>query len=171
MTIAFTLNGAAVTAEADPSARLLHILRDGFRLTGCKCGCLAGRCGVCTVIFNGTASPACLVPAFRLHGGSVLTVEGFAHTPAYADIAEGFRLHHADMCAYCAPAKALLAETLLSRKELPISAEIRAAFAGIRCRCSAGADMAEAVLAAAGVRRRRLGGLAGHGGGLNGKAH
>ena len=78
MTIGFILNGEDVTAKADSAVRLIDILRRNFGMTGAKCGCLAGRCGACAVIFNGAIAKSCLIPAFRVHGSEIITIEGFS---------------------------------------------------------------------------------------------
>jgi carbon-monoxide dehydrogenase small subunit len=158
MTIAFILNGEDVAARVEPNRRLIDILRRDFRLNGGKAGCFGGRCGACAVIFNGAVSSACLIPAFRVHGSEVVTIEGFSLTEEYNDIMHGFNLHDVENCGYCGASKILLTETLLAEKELPPHDEILAAFDGIRCRCTLGENLADAVVAAALVRqRRRLG--------------
>jgi len=48
-TIAFELNGKAVTVEVDPDRVLLWVLRTELGLTGTKYGCGEGHCGACTV--------------------------------------------------------------------------------------------------------------------------
>ena len=156
MTIAFILNGEDVTVEADPNRRLIDILRGNFKLYGAKCGCLNGSCGACAVIFNGAVSSACLIPAFRMRGSEVITIEGFSLTDNYNDIARAFSQSDVENCGFCGAAKILLTETLLTEKELPTRAEILSAFDDIKCRCTLGENLADAVIAAAGFRQRRL---------------
>jgi len=50
--ITFVLNDKKVESKAKGNERLLDILRDEFRLTGVKCGCKEGECGVCSVILD-----------------------------------------------------------------------------------------------------------------------
>ena len=64
-TVAFSLNGRAVTVHADPARRLADVLRDDLRLTGTKIGCDAGDCGACTVLLDGRQVCACLIPFAR----------------------------------------------------------------------------------------------------------
>jgi carbon-monoxide dehydrogenase small subunit len=155
MTIAFILNGEDVTVEAEPNRRLIDILRGNFMLYGAKCGCLGGSCGACAVIFNGSLSSACLIPAFRIRGSELITIEGFSQTDNYNDIVRAFNLKDVENCGFCGTAKVLLTETLLAEKELPPRAEILSAFDNIRCRCTLGENMADAVIEAAAIRRRR----------------
>ncbi|MDR0383369.1 MAG: 2Fe-2S iron-sulfur cluster binding domain-containing protein [Spirochaetaceae bacterium] len=155
MTLPFILNGEDVTANTEPDKRLIDILREDFGLTGCKAGCRAGSCGACSVIFNGSLSSACLIPAFRVRGSEIITIEGFALTDDYNDIALGFSMHGVENCGFCNAAKILLADQLISGKKLPLGGEILSAFDGIICRCATGENLAEAVAEAAKIRRRR----------------
>ncbi|MDR2658627.1 MAG: 2Fe-2S iron-sulfur cluster binding domain-containing protein [Spirochaetaceae bacterium] len=156
MTLSFILNDENITINTEPNRRLIDILRNDFGLTGSKCGCFGGLCGACTVIFNGSVSPACLIPAFRIRGGKITTIEGFSFTKKYSDIERGFNLHDVESCGYCNPAKILVTETLLKEKELPPRDDILLAFDSIRCRCTLGENLIDAVITAAEIRQRRL---------------
>ncbi|MDR2802957.1 MAG: 2Fe-2S iron-sulfur cluster binding domain-containing protein [Treponema sp.] len=156
MTITFILNGEDVTINAEPNRRLIDILRNDFGLTGSKYGCFGGRCGACAVIFNGAVSSACLIPAFRARGSEIITIEGFELTDEYTDIHSAFSLHDVENCGFCNAPKILLAETLLAEKELPSRSEILTAFNSIRCRCTLGENLADALIAASEIRNRRL---------------
>ena len=107
MTVAFILNGEDVTVEADPNRQLIDILRGNFMLYGAKRGCLSGRCGACAVIFNGSVSSACLIPAFRVRGSEVITIEGFSLTDNYNDIVSAFNQSDVENCGFCGAAKIL----------------------------------------------------------------
>ena len=76
MKISFTLNGKPCQVEVKPHQRLLDMLRDDLRLTGTKEGCGIGECGACTVIMDGKAVTACLVPAPEVDGRNVVTIHG-----------------------------------------------------------------------------------------------
>ena len=54
-TVVLTVNGKSYSGEAESRTLLVHFLRDGLRLTGTHLGCVVGRCGACTVLWNGTA--------------------------------------------------------------------------------------------------------------------
>jgi carbon-monoxide dehydrogenase small subunit len=156
MTIGFMLNGGAVKIRSDASARLIDILRDSFALLGAKCGCRIGRCGSCLVFFNGESAQACLIPAFRVHGGEVLTIEGFSQSAEYQDIVRGFAQAGLENCGFCDTGKIIAAEALLTRNPHPSQNEILAGFNGIRCCCTDPELLVAGVLAAVDIRQRRV---------------
>jgi carbon-monoxide dehydrogenase small subunit len=156
MNIRFSLNGVPVSIDTDPGERLSTILRDRFHLKSVKCGCLQGRCGTCSVIWNGAVTASCLIPAFRLSGTKVITIEGFAKTNNGKDIEAGFAEAHVVMCGYCDGAKILAAESLLAKNKELTREEILSAFTGIRCTCTNPAALVDGVLAAAKIRKGRL---------------
>jgi carbon-monoxide dehydrogenase small subunit len=156
MTINFILNGEDVVVRTEAGVRLIHILRESFGLFGAKSGCLNGQCGACSIIFNGSVAPACLIPAFRIRGSEIVTIEGFSQTEEYHDILTGFQETHLGNCGYCEAGKILCAETLIERFPNPTREEIIMSFAGINCRCTNIDRLVEAVNHIIGIRRRRL---------------
>ena len=57
--VAFTINGKAVSVEAEPDTALLWVVREHLKLTGTKYGCGSGLCGACTVHIDGKAVRSC----------------------------------------------------------------------------------------------------------------
>ncbi|MDR0623070.1 MAG: 2Fe-2S iron-sulfur cluster binding domain-containing protein [Treponema sp.] len=156
MTIGFILNGEDVVVRAEADMRLINILRNHFGLLGTKSDCLAGKCGVCSVIFNGEVIKSCLVPAFRVRGSEVITIEGFSQTDEYQDIIAGFLQAGLETCGFCRTGKILTTTALLERKNRPSREEILLGFDGIRCRCTDPEILADAITAVAEIRQRRL---------------
>jgi carbon-monoxide dehydrogenase small subunit len=156
MTLGFILNGEDVVVKTEANHRLIDILRNHFKLQGAKAGCLSGCCGACSVIFNGKVVPSCLIPAFRIRGSEIITIEGFSQNDEYQDILEGFIRAGVENCGYCDAGKILAVETLLERNLRPSREEILAAFNGIKCRCTEPDSLIEGVLAAVEIRQRRL---------------
>jgi carbon-monoxide dehydrogenase small subunit len=156
MTIGFILNGEDVVVRAEADIRLINVLRGQFGLLGAKAGCLTGKCGACSVIFNGNVVKSCLIPAFRIRGSEVITIEGFSQTDDYQDIVTGFLRTGLETCDFCRTGKILTAAALLERHSRPSREEILAGFSGIRCRCTDPGGLAEAITLAAEIRRRRL---------------
>ncbi|MCL2190556.1 MAG: 2Fe-2S iron-sulfur cluster-binding protein [Treponema sp.] len=156
MNVGFILNGEDVVVRCPAMARLIDILRADFGLMGTKSGCLAGKCGLCTVIFNGSVCPACLIPAFRLQKSEVITMEGFSLTDEYQDIESGFAEAGLDDCGYCRTGKTLIAGALLGRSKRPSRDEILRTVDGIRCRCTDPERLVEGIEKALETKMRRL---------------
>ena len=156
MTISFILNGEDVIVRSEAGVRLIDILRRSFGLFGAKSGCLAGQCGSCSIIFNGKISSACLIPAFKIKGSEIITIEGFSQTIEYQEILEGFKQAHLGNCGYCEAGKILCTDALLERIPMPSKEEILMGFSGIKCRCTNVEKLVEAVSIISGIRQRRL---------------
>ena len=156
MTISFILNGEDVVIRSEANVRLIDILRVHFGLLGAKAGCLNGKCGFCSVIFNGLVSHACLIPAFRLSGSEIITIEGFSQNDEYQDIVTGFEMAHLEDCGFCRTGKILCAGALLDKINRPTRQEILQAFSGIKCRCTDTEKLIDGIEKTAEIRRRRL---------------
>jgi len=156
MTINFILNGEDVMIRSEANVRLIDILRVNFDLMGAKIGCLTGKCGFCTVIYNNNISLACLIPAFRLRGSEVITIEGFSQTDEYQDILAGFTEAGLESCGYCTTSKVLNAGALLERIKRPSREEILHAFSGIKCRCTDPEKLVEGIEKTVEFRQRRI---------------
>jgi len=71
--ITFVLNGKRRLLRVHPLKRLLDVLREDCGQTGTKEGCGEGECGACTVLVEGRAVNACLVPVAQVRGATVVT--------------------------------------------------------------------------------------------------
>nr|MCU0816574.1 molybdopterin-dependent oxidoreductase [Cypionkella sp.] len=132
--IAFTLNGTPVTVDAAPTERLTHVLRERLGAVGTKVGCDAGDCGACTVLLNGAQVCACLVPAARVAGCRVETVESEADD--LDRLKADFLAHGAAQCGICTPGMVMAGVELLRRNPQPSEAEAMEALGGVLCRCT-----------------------------------
>src|SRR4051794_13226467 len=63
--VSMTVNGKAVTADAEPRTLLVQYLREGLRLTGTHVGCDTSQCGACVVHLDGKAVKACTMFAWE----------------------------------------------------------------------------------------------------------
>jgi aldehyde oxidoreductase len=117
--IGFTLNTRTVEVRTDPMQRLADLLRDTLGLTGTKIGCNAGDCGACTVLLDGRQVCACLVPAGRINGCTVVTVEGLSRNSTLNALQDAFLHHGAVQCGFCTPGMLTAASDLLARDPAP----------------------------------------------------
>ena len=147
--ISFTLNGERREPEIDPACRALDLLREDLGLTGTKDGCGVGECGACTIVVDGLAVNACMIPSAQLDKTDVLTVEGLKDTRAGRALQEAFVSCGAVQCGFCTPGMLLSAYALLLSDPLPNEAAVRRALAGNLCRCTGYQPIVNAVLTAA----------------------
>lgn len=141
----FTVNGIEREILAEPSERLLDVLRNTLHLTGTKEGCGIGECGACTVIVNSRAVNACLVPAVALEGKEVITVEGLMKNEKLHPLQEAFMRHNAVQCGFCTPGLLMSARALLDRNPHPNREEIGTAISGNLCRCTGYEQVIQAI--------------------------
>jgi aldehyde oxidoreductase len=141
--IRFTLNGVETALDACPTERLSEVLREKAGLRGTKVGCDAGDCGACTVLVDGQAVCACLVPAGRAEGCLVETVE--ATTETLTRLRASFLRHGAAQCGICTPGMLMMAAELVSNVAKPTPDQARDALGGVLCRCTGYAKIIAAV--------------------------
>jgi aerobic carbon-monoxide dehydrogenase small subunit len=156
MTVSFILNGEDVSAKARSVDRLSDILRDSFGLLGVRSDCRCGRCGRCLVFLDDRLVPSCIIPAFAVRGKEVVTVEGYAQTEDYIDIAAGFMDAGVVTCGFCEGPKIMAAAALLERRPRPSAGEILEQMSSAPCRCTDPEALVKAVLAVAERRARRI---------------
>ncbi len=102
--LSFKLNGKTVEMDVDPGTLLVDLLRENFGLTGTKVGCREGECGACTVLVDGEAYNSCLMPALKVQGREVTTIEGLQKADGSLDpIQEAFMDAGAAQCGFCTP--------------------------------------------------------------------
>lgn len=147
MLLSFILNGKKVEIDADPSKRLLDLLREDLRLTGTKEGCGEGECGACTIILDRKAVNSCLVYAGQIQDCEIMTIEGL-EGPIHP-IQQAFIEVGAVQCGFCTPGMILSAKALLDEDHNPTEEAIRNSIAGNLCRCTGYKKIEEAIRLAA----------------------
>ena len=147
--ITLMVNGKPYTGEAEPRTLLAHFLRDHLRLTGTHLGCVVGRCGACTVLWNGTPVKSCMAFAVQAEGDEIVTVEGLAEGGRLHPLQEAFWRHDAVECGFCTSGMLMVAYGLLLKTKSPTEDEIKRAIAGNLCRCTGYHNIVEAIKDAA----------------------
>jgi selenium-dependent xanthine dehydrogenase len=152
-TIEFTLNGEARTVEVRPGESLLETLRTRCGIYSTKDGCQPqGQCGCCLALIDGLPKVSCAVPAERVAGKAVLTLEGLPAEERQL-IADCFVATAGLQCGYCIPGFALQAKHLLDKNPSPTRPEIARALNGNLCRCTGYLKIFDAVELLAAARR------------------
>lgn len=149
------LNGEAFSFSATIEDNALEVLREQADLTGAKLVCGTGACGACTILVDGAAKCACLLPAPHLEGARVQTVEFFQEGRLHP-IQKAFLAHDGLQCGYCTPG--FIVEGISFYREWrekhgnkrPNREQIAEALAGHLCRCAAYVGIYEAIASACG---------------------
>ncbi|GAB1477978.1 molybdopterin-dependent oxidoreductase [Paracoccaceae bacterium] len=141
--IRFTLNGQPVTCDAPAGERLSETLRERLGARGTKVGCDAGDCGACTVLVDGKALCACLLPAARAEGARIETVEGSG--AVLTRLRAAFLRHGAAQCGICTPGMLMASVELLQTVPRPTPEQAKQALGGVLCRCTGYARIIAAV--------------------------
>ncbi|MFB6354621.1 MAG: (2Fe-2S)-binding protein [Halobacteriales archaeon] len=148
MELEFELNGVPRTVEVAQSDLLLDVLRrHGY--TGAKRGCDTGACGMCMVQVDGEARQSCVLPASRVDGASVETIEGLGTQDDLHPIQQAFVDNTALQCGFCTPGFIMRTKALLETNPDPTEQEVREALADNLCRCTGYQTIIEAVMDAA----------------------
>ena len=150
MSYTFTVNGVQRTTDEKKS--LLRYLRDDLHLTSVKDGCSQGACGACTVIIDGETVKSCVPTTDRLHGRTIITVEGLTdweqklYTYAYGEAG-------AVQCGFCIPGMVMCTKALLDKNPDPSDSEIKYALRNNYCRCTGYVKIIAAVKLAAKLKK------------------
>ena len=149
--VSMTVNGRAVSAEAEGRTLLVSYLREGLGLTGTHVGCDTSQCGACVVHVNGQAVKSCTVFAQDVAGADVRTIEGMANPDgSLSTLQQAFQDHHGLQCGYCTPGMVMSSAALLAENPTPTVADVRHHLEGNICRCTGYHNIVKAVLAASG---------------------
>ena len=133
MELKFTLNGKPLLTEVKADTTLYQLLRE----EGCysvKCGCETTNCGLCTVLLEGKPVLSCSIPALRVVGKHVTTMEGIQEeTEEFGSFlaAEG-----AEQCGFCSPGFIMNVLAMTKEFETPDMDEIKEYLSGNLCRCT-----------------------------------
>ena len=150
-TIKLTVNGKAVSVDAEDRTLLVHLLRDHLGLTGTHVGCDTSQCGACTVHIDGRAVKSCTVLVGQANGSKITTIEGLSKGDELHPMQAAFRDNHGLQCGYCTPGMIMSAVDIVHRHGGKLDeATVRQELEGNICRCTGYHNIVKSVLDAAG---------------------
>ncbi|MEQ8273750.1 MAG: selenium-dependent xanthine dehydrogenase [Deltaproteobacteria bacterium] len=157
MALTFSLNGHQRTVEDVPQgSSLLNVLREDLgpdRTISLKDGCAPqGQCGCCLVLIDGKPQVSCAMPAEKVDGKSLLTLEGVPHEEKRL-YGEAFARTGGLQCGFCIPGIVLRAKHVLDNNPNPTDAELRKKLDVHLCRCTGYQRIIEAIQLVAAVKR------------------
>jgi nicotinate dehydrogenase subunit A len=153
----FTINGNAVSVNANEDTPLLDVLRNHLGLVGTKFGCGLEQCGCCMVLIDGEPVKSCGKALSTVAGKTVLTIEGLGTPEHPHPLQAAFLDEQAGQCGYCLPGILISAKALLDHNPSPSRAEIAAALDDNICRCGSHIRILKAVEHAAAAMRAGAG--------------
>ena len=150
MAIDLSVNGKAVSLQAEPDTPLLWALREELGLTGTKFGCGVAACGACSVHVDGEIARSCSVPVSDVAGKSVTTIEGLkgADGTLHA-VQKAWIAAQVPQCGYCQSGQIMAAVALIQKTGKPSNEQIDDAMTNI-CRCGTYPRIRKAIIAATG---------------------
>jgi len=141
----FTLNGQARTVTPREGESLLSVLRERCDISSTKDGCAPqGQCGCCLAIVDGKPKVACAVPAIKVAGSEVVTLEGLTERERDV-IAKSFVAAAGLQCGFCIPGIGLRAKHFLGQNPNPTRDEIAKAIDVHLCRCTGYTKIVDAI--------------------------
>jgi nicotinate dehydrogenase subunit A len=149
-TIRLTVNGRIHDVVAAPDTALLYVLRNDLELNGPKYGCGLGECGTCTVLIDGAAARACVIPIEGCVGREIVTLEGLGTRASPDPVQDAFIKEQAAQCGYCLNGMIMTTKALLLRNPRPTESEVLEALRYNLCRCGAHVEIIRAAMRAAG---------------------
>lgn len=145
MPLAVTVNGTTHALSAEPDTPLLYLFRNDLALNGPKFGCGLGQCGACTVLVDGIAMRACIIPSIAVQGRQIVTLEGLGTAANPHPLQQAFIDEQAGQCGYCTNGMIMTAKALLDRTPHPSEQDIRTPLAANLCRCGAHVEILRAI--------------------------
>jgi nicotinate dehydrogenase subunit A len=140
------VNGQSLAvAVDDPNTPLLYVLRDELKLNNPHFGCGLAQCGACMVLVGGTPTRSCVLPISRVGDSKITTLEGLGTAEKPHPVQQAFIDEQAFFCGYCLNGWVMTAAALVKRHPRATDAQIREAFAGLKCRCGSHMSILRAV--------------------------
>ncbi len=147
--ISIEINGRDETVLVNATTSLHALLHERLDLHSVRSGCSVGTCGSCAVLLDGELVLSCLVPALRVEGHRIETLEGLSHANEIESIQAAFIECGATQCGYCTAGMIIAAKQLLDDNPAPTREAILEAISGNVCRCTGYEPIVAAIALAA----------------------
>ena len=144
-TVKFTLDGKAVSVNADPTMPLLYALRHDLGLNNPHFGCGLAQCGACTVHLDGEPVRSCVMPLSAVRGKAVTTIKGLGTPRKPHPLQQAFVEEQVPQCGYCVNGWIMTAAAVLRKNPKATDGELRQALAGLKCRCGTHVSILRAI--------------------------
>ena len=148
--VTLSINGQQHTLDVTADLPLLWALRDKLDLVGTKYSCGIGVCGSCTVLVNGRPAQSCILPAAKMGGKEITTIEGFAPDGKHP-VLQAWNEEDVPQCGYCQGGQILTAASLLESEPNPSDEDIDKAMSAVMCRCGTYHRIRKAIKLAASI--------------------
>jgi len=152
--ISLRVNGVDRSADVEPDAPLLWVIRDVLGLTGTKYGCGIAQCGACTVHLDGRPIRSCVTPVSAVGRSEIRTIESLSGGAGTHAVQQAWVELDVVQCGYCQSGQIMSAAALIETQPNPTDADINAAMNGNLCRCGTYPRIHAAVKRAAEIKRR-----------------
>jgi nicotinate dehydrogenase subunit A len=144
-TVPFTVDGKAVSVDADPTMPLLYALRDDLGLANPHFGCGLAQCGACTVHLDGEPVRSCVIPLSAVRGRAVTTLRGLGTPEKPHPLQRAYVEEEVPQCGYCVNGWIMTAAAVLRQNPRASDGEVRQALAGLKCRCGTHVSILRAI--------------------------
>jgi aerobic-type carbon monoxide dehydrogenase small subunit (CoxS/CutS family) len=144
-TVDFTLDGVAVSVDADPAMPLLYAIRNDLGHSNPHFGCGLAQCGACTVHLDGVPLRSCVAPLSGVAGRKVTTIKGLGTPERPHPVQQAYIEEQVPQCGYCVNGWIMTAAALLRDNPHASDAEIRKGLTGLKCRCGTHMSIMRAV--------------------------
>lgn len=156
MLLSCKIDGIEIKKETKPEISLKEFLKKTLKIVNIKGSCDKGYCGNCGVLIDGQYALSCITPVFMIQGKEITTIQGFYATQDYKDIEKLFLAKKLYPCPSCAPARILLASSILKNAHNTMSKEeIQDQISGINCTCISKKEYADIISKFQNTREKR----------------
>jgi aerobic-type carbon monoxide dehydrogenase small subunit (CoxS/CutS family) len=144
--ISLHVNGKSFSVAVDDAdTPLLYVLRDALELNNPHFGCGLAQCGACMVLLNGAPARSCVLPVSRVADSTITTLEGLGTPQKPHPVQQAFIDEQSFFCGYCLNGWVMTAAAFVKKHPRATDAQIREAFAGLKCRCGSHMSILRAV--------------------------